>query len=208
MNNINPKTKLSSVQRQMVLKRVMERESSRPSTQSSMPMPMAPQGDLAQGIVGGQMPQMLPNAMGPAMPAMPMPVAGQSVMQNTNPTNIDQLTTRPEMAAPDELNDVEKQIQAALIADQLWKDSGGNESFAADVWGMLKKGSKAHHLDSPRDYFVSSFVKYTNDPVKFKKSHPQEARLIKQLKDEFNASQTESMVPEGAVMEGNNGIPI
>jgi hypothetical protein len=80
-----------------------------------------------------------------------------------------------------ELTPVEEQIQAALIADQLWKVGGGSKSIGARVWSDLAKSSGSRHLETPHDYFVSSFVKWSNDPVKFKKMKPREANLIEQL---------------------------
>jgi hypothetical protein len=184
-NDITPSLKLSNAERRVALSRVLDKQ------QKQMP----PQQQLGMG--GGMPPAT-------AMPSQPMPIMdGQGMQQQMPPIEM-QGGAMPAEEPRMELSEVEKQIQSSVVADQLWKDSGGEGSIAEEVWRRLKKGSGVKHLDSPRDYFISSFIKYHNDPVAFKQKHPQEARLIKQLTEEFEASQ----VPETQIqmpMEGLGG---
>jgi len=86
---------------------------------------------------------------------------------------------------------VNLQLQAALVADQLWRDMGGGRSMGAKVWEMYRKSSRqAPHIHSARDYFVSSFVRWRNDPAKFERAYPREAKVLKQLWSEFEQSLT------------------
>lgn len=79
--------------------------------------------------------------------------------------------------------------QSALIADQLWKDMGGGRSSGARVWELYRKSSRqSSHIANGRDYFISSFIRWKENPGKFVKSYPREAKLLNQLWTEFEAS--------------------
>lgn len=163
MKDVIPSSKLSKAQRQVALSRAMDKME--PANRSMFP----------------QMPQV--PVMSDRTPMVEEPEAeGTEMLPEASINNI-----------PEELSDVDQQTQFALIADQLWKDSGGDESLGGKIWADLKKQSpSSRHLDSARDYFISSFVKYKMDPPKYSKAHPREARLISRLSDAFEASQPEA----------------
>lgn len=89
----------------------------------------------------------------------------------------------------DVLPPVGQLTQAALVADQLWKDMGGGRSMGAKVWEMYRASSRQKsHINTARDYFVSSFTRWKDDPSKFTKNYPREAKLLNQLWDQFESS--------------------
>ena len=165
-HNVKPRMNLSKAQREIALERAMNKGQQAP----------APQGNLAQSLGAARMPEMpmMPSEE-PQAPMMPPPMQPETLGE-------------PEQAMPMELSDVEELSQYALIADQLWKDSGGNGSVGARVWQTFLDESGSQHLDSPRDYFISSYLRWKVDPEKFRKQKPREARLIRQLDQEFKAS--------------------
>lgn len=84
---------------------------------------------------------------------------------------------------------IAQQVQTALIADQLWKESGGGRSWVAKVWEQYRASSRqAPHIKTGRDYFISSFVKWREDPSKFARAHPREGKLLNKLWAEFETS--------------------
>jgi len=166
---------LSRAQRNIVLERALKKA---PLQQQAPQMPL---GGLAQGLTN--------NRAGATMP-MQMPIASAKPPSDIFPAPEPEPEPMPSAINPEgELSDVEEMVQFSLIADQLWKDGGGNSSVGAKVWGELQKKSNTKHLDTPRDYFISNFIKYKNDPAKLKKKSPNEYRLLGQLDAEFNASQ-------------------
>lgn len=93
------------------------------------------------------------------------------------------------LAQPEVSTEIGEQLQAALVADQLWKDMGGGRSMGAKVWEMYRSSSRQKsHIKTNRDYFVSSFVRWKQDPVKFERAYPREAKLLMQLWQQFEAS--------------------
>lgn len=183
MKDIKPLIKLSSAQRRVAVERAFRKNSNAYKGNVSV----APEG-MAAGIA---------NARNPASSVMPKPMMQQALPLEKPPIteSVDPMTSTIEDTfnpkVPDELSVVDQQIQAALIADQLWKDQGGNESLGGQVWrAYMSKSSDVGHLESPRDYFVSRFVRWKTNPEEFKKKHPQEARLLSALNDEFEVSQS------------------
>ena len=170
-------TKLSEAQKKIALMRTMEKQ---PKQQQ------APQG-MMRMLQQSMMPP-TQDAMGmmPTSPEMPMMPTEQSAPSGMIPPP----TSGPLQAPPtediQELNVVEQQVQAALIADQLWKDGGGSDSLGGSIWEDLKDKS-GKDLESARDYFIRCFVRWSNDPEKFAKNNPTEAKLIQQLNDAFEA---------------------
>jgi hypothetical protein len=79
-----------------------------------------------------------------------------------------------------------KITQIGLIADQLWREMGGMKSTAGQMWEMYRKASRqAPHIKTGRDYFIRSFVRFHEDPAKFKKSYPREAKILKRVWKEY-----------------------
>lgn len=204
--DIAPNVKLSKDQRRVMLGRVLE-QSTRPKALAGAPMGI-PSGmpgaeSMASGIAGDRMP--MPTGMpvsdsGLNAMAMPTSMNPQDVVGDPASALMGRGTpwqdpgTQPPLPNQNVLSPAEEHIQSALIADQLWRDGGGAGSIGGQIWKKLKQDSKGNHLDSARDYFISSFVKWKRDPEKFEKNHPREANLIRQLNDEFDASQS---IPDG-----------
>lgn len=202
-HKMTPQLNLSKEQRKVAVARAMERiitpTSPPPTPPMGMPPPAAMPGMMPPpGMMPGMMPPGMPGAMPPGMPpGMPpqgMPPMGPDMSNVPVAPPAPRPMQEPPLTSPllpsneerSELTPVEMQLQAALIADQLWKDGGGSKSVGAEVWrSLMKKGTDGRHLETPRDYFISSFIKWTNDPVKFKKTKPTEARLLESLMTAF-----------------------
>lgn len=157
--------------------------------------PMGPPPGM--GIGGPPMPPMGMNGPPPGPPSGigngpgDLSIAEEPELMKPMPDELD----TPTDTNPGELSPVEMQIQSALIADQLWKDMGGDESMGSSMWDKLRKEAKGDAMETPKDYFMSSFIKYKTDPGKFRKNFPKEANLISQLADEFEASVSASKQP-------------
>ena len=67
-------------------------------------------------------------------------------------------------------------IKNEADASQIWKVMGGYNSVAGRVWQELSDNSKLY--DDGRNYFISCFNKYIQNPEKFKTTNPREAFLI------------------------------
>ena len=155
---------------------------------------------LQRSINKGQSPSATPNSqMGGPVQDLASPQQPPQMPQMTEATGNPQGPYKSPVDAGVELQDpkevsseVGERIQRALIADQIWKDGGGNNSVGAKIWEQYKKESKTAHLDTPRDYFVSSYIKWKDDPEKFKKKHPREADLLKRL-DEASMSDQQAL---------------
>lgn len=218
-HNSKPSIKLSNAQKRVALERAMKKGQQAPMGGMGMPpmgppmggappmgmppMGMPPGGGMGappMGPMGGGGP-MPPMASMPPMPGMPgaetspppMP-AGPTGMPDDAygmEEQMDYVSNESEDDGSKELTDVQELAQFALIADQLWKDGGGNHSIGAKVWEDLLDEAQIEHLESPRDYFISSYVSWKDDPEKFRKKHPKETRLLRQLDNEFDASHQE-----------------
>lgn len=67
-------------------------------------------------------------------------------------------------------------------ADNAWKSMGGGRSSGAKVWEMFRTSSRQKsHIQNARDYFISSFVRWKDDPNKFTKAYPREARVLNEM---------------------------
>lgn len=155
---ITPKVKLTSMQRQVALKRALQKQAQQPMAQQQQQAPPMMQ----------EMSPMMQDGMVGEEPSMEEP----SPMMEGDATS-------------NEFTSVETQTQSALIANQIWKDGGGSDSVGAQVWNALHKKAGVRHLDSPRDYFISSFIKWQKDPLKYQKRYPREGKLLNQLLTEF-----------------------
>jgi hypothetical protein len=174
-------TKLTTAQRKVALQRLMDKNQS--SNAGSYNQPMGNNAFPQQGLGMEQIPdqsQYVPEP--PPLGDIQAGIDPEAPVEDYNDDNT-------------ELTAVEEQAQYALIADQLWKDSASEGSIAEQVWNGYRKDSGDKSFDSARDYFISSFVKYKLNPVNFTRNKPKEARLIRQLSDEYDAS-----------VSGGNGI--
>jgi len=92
----------------------------------------------------------------------------------------------------------------AMVADELWRNltgRAGERSLGAKLWEMYRASSRqSSHIRTARDYFISSFVRFKQDPVKFTKAYPREAKVLRQLWDEFEAS----LQPPPVALPGTN----
>lgn len=90
-----------------------------------------------------------------------------------------------------EVPPVSQVMQPALIAEALWKDIGGAKSPGGKWWQELLNSSRGvikTHFTTGKDYFVSSYYRWTQDPVRFRKNFPRETKLLEQAKKKFEES--------------------
>jgi hypothetical protein len=84
-------------------------------------------------------------------------------------------------------------LQTALLADTLWKSFGGGRSAEGHLWEAYRSSSNLKHkFATRRDYFISSFSRWRQDPGQFAKKYPREAKLLKKLWNVFQEG-----LPEG-----------
>jgi hypothetical protein len=89
----------------------------------------------------------------------------------------------------------------AMVADQLWKSMGGGRSLGSKVWEMFRSSSRQKsHINTSRDYFISSFVRWKQAPKHFTKAYPREAKVLNQLWKEFEVS----LQPPPVAIPGTN----
>lgn len=89
----------------------------------------------------------------------------------------------------------------AMVADQLWKSMGGGRSLGSKVWEMFRSSSRQKsHINTSRDYFISSFVRWKQAPKHFTRSYPREAKVLNQLWKEFETS----LQPPPVAIPGTN----
>jgi len=117
----------------------------------------------------------------------------EDIRPNVNPEQV--LAERGIKINKNNIPPVGQLTQAALLADQLWKDIvGGGRSSGAKVWELYRKSSRqSSHIANSRDYFISSFTRWKDNPAKFTKNYPREAKLLNQLWAQYEAS----LVPKG-----------
>ena len=90
-----------------------------------------------------------------------------------------------------EVPPVAQVVQTALIGDSLWKEIGGAKSIAGKRWRELldsSRGAVKSHFKTGRDYFISSYYRWKQDPLKFRKNYPREAKLLEQAQKIFEES--------------------
>jgi len=84
-------------------------------------------------------------------------------------------------------------LQTAMLADSLWKSFGGGRSAEGHLWEAYRSSSNLKHkFAASRDYFISSFSRWRQDPGQFAKKYPREAKLLKKIWDAFQEG-----LPEG-----------
>jgi len=79
---------------------------------------------------------------------------------------------------------IEVVARAAQAADQLWKGIGGARSAEGKRWNDFLEGARGsvkRHFDSGRDYFISSFYRWYQDPKSFSKSFPRESKIFNDI---------------------------
>jgi len=94
-------------------------------------------------------------------------------------------------ASAAEVPPVAQVVQTALIGDSLWKEIGGTKSIAGKRWRELldsSRGAVKSHFKTGRDYFISSYYRWKQDPLKFRKNYPREAKLLEQAQKIFEES--------------------
>ncbi|MCL6441684.1 MAG: hypothetical protein K6T27_09365 [Thermoleophilum sp.] len=83
------------------------------------------------------------------------------------------------------------QVLSAIAekAAALWKFIGGGRSLAGKMFDEYRKASswaKSNpYIKDARDYFTSCYTRYVKDPVKFERSWPREAKLIKEYERQY-----------------------
>lgn len=83
----------------------------------------------------------------------------------------------------------------ALVAAKLWKDLGGYRSVGGKLWSILMEKADTVH-DDPREYFISSYLRWNIDPEKFAREHPTETNLISKMQSTFEESYRPKSVSE------------
>lgn len=84
-------------------------------------------------------------------------------------------------------------LQTAMLADALWKNFKGGRSTDGHLWDAYRSSSNLKHkFVTRRDYFLSSFNRWRQDPGQFAKKYPREAKLLKKEWSDFQKDLPES----------------
>jgi len=182
-------TSLSKAHKAEILKRLLKKQSPAETNMGEQTPPNMGMMGMPPGIAPPQLPGM---EIGQGM----MPMAPQS---NTPPIELDQTESfdqnpiaglgnqlfqqlEPELQTTPEkttFTPIETIIKNEAEASQIWKVMGGYDSTVGRYWQEL--ANKSDIYDSGRDYFVSCYNKYLQNPEKFSKTNQKEAMLIKNI---------------------------
>ena len=79
-----------------------------------------------------------------------------------------------------------------MLADSIWKGFGGGRSAEAKLWDAYRQSSNLKaKFSNARDYFLSSFNRWRQDPGQFSKKYPREGKLLKKIWDTFQEGLSE-----------------
>lgn len=91
-------------------------------------------------------------------------------------------------AMPKEAQSLSEHMSTALMMDDLWKSTGGLRSSVGMRWKDLWQASRLKgKVSSAKDYFLSSAIRFKEDPARFAKSFPREAKLLESIGEAYKA---------------------
>jgi hypothetical protein len=173
---------------------------SAPSVKELRTVPSGSPEELAGGLAYERIKQspILPPASGRTSKVIRDELKDQALIQKLKSIGIDPEDIRPGVKLETVLEEhgikpgqVETVPPAAVLAnygkmaDQAWREMGGARSGGARVWEMYRASSRqSSHIHDARDYFISSVVRWKQDPAKFSKAYPREARVLQQLEEQ------------------------
>jgi len=78
-------------------------------------------------------------------------------------------------------------ISTATLLERMWQLMGGKRSVSGHFWESLRKGSPGKtQVKDTKDYFIRSGLRWREDPVKFARQWPREAKLLTGIWDELS----------------------
>lgn len=84
--------------------------------------------------------------------------------------------------------DIKKALEAAIQAEQIWKEMGGARTTAGQLWQRMRdqqSGGVKKAFDNGREWFVASYNKFVRNPQEFTSKHPKEASLMERIMQEY-----------------------
>lgn len=73
-------------------------------------------------------------------------------------------------------------LSTATALERMWQLMGGKRSVAGKMWNMLREGSPGRNkVVDTKDYFIRSGLRWREDPVKFSRQWPREAKLMNEI---------------------------
>ena len=183
--DVKPITKVSEAQKRAYLERELVKSRSGQTVGQPSVMGLGSgQGADQSGLFNLG----LTGSAAPATPAMPSELDQQMAQPGGRPIDpMDLAGAKRIPSAVVTVPPLEEMQATALIGSQLWKDMGGSKSLGGKLWEMIHQEADTHHT-SPRDYFISHFVKYRTQPEELKKSSPQEFRIMNSLWNSYEES--------------------
>jgi hypothetical protein len=86
----------------------------------------------------------------------------------------------------------------AAVMHEVWMNMGGGKSSTGTMWANYLKGSNLRNkIHTAKDYFLSSVVRYNNDPKKFAGWFPREKKLLDKMYDDYAEKTGISLKPVG-----------
>lgn len=77
-------------------------------------------------------------------------------------------------------------MQLSLALEDLWSTTGGGRSMTGTLWKKYLEASRwKNKIKSARDYYVSSAIRFNEDPDKFRKLFPREANVLDRMYDDY-----------------------
>lgn len=81
----------------------------------------------------------------------------------------------------------EELLKMGMLGDKLWKFIGGNRTLTGKYWKTLMQNARGRHrMSDPRDYFITSFLRWYHGPEEFASKNPQAAKSLDTIWNEFS----------------------
>jgi hypothetical protein len=124
---------------------------------------------------------------GPTKSSITREMTGQNALPEVGPVEAYEKMMRQKFErkapSPVPLKDLEN---LAVRLDDMWQGSGGARSSYGEQWRDYRKSfSMQNNIKTPKDYFISSAVRYKNDPAQFAKRFPREKKLLDRMAEGY-----------------------
>ena len=92
-------------------------------------------------------------------------------------------------AEPEIKASLEEIIHTGRTLENMWLLLGGKRSASGHTWNLLRQSSPGRNkVVDTKDYFIRSGLRWREDPVKFARQWPREAKLLNSIWDELSQS--------------------
>lgn len=80
----------------------------------------------------------------------------------------------------------EELVKIGMLGDRLWKFIGGQRTLTGKLWNNFRQNARGRYkVQDTRDYFIRSFLRWSQDPDAFEKLSRSEAKSINTIWEQF-----------------------